>query len=300
MQLDPAIWHQLYEGGPPTTVTGLANDRGMSADLFACEWSSHSAVLKVSRQRTRGDRERQALEHLVSSDTPRLQGFVERDADVLLLLEDLRGCTPGDILQGVTASQTLEVMHLLGRTHARWSGRAHAGWSDAPPRWRDTTASDIATFLDRNPHPWGTTHLHALLDTREAQNAVLSAQPRTLAHADAHLDNWMFRPGGAPILIDWETARIAPGILDVARFLLEGVHTDVRRTLGDAPLQTWCAHVGLPMEDARAALRAAVEWSITAMVPHHASVELAALPVRMQQVHRHCAQQVMDLAEDLL
>jgi hypothetical protein len=66
----------------------------------------------------------------------------------------------------------------------------------------------VEVFLDRYPHPWGQAALPGLKAAVAQSRPVLEAGPVALSHGDAHLDNWMFSP--APVLIDWETARVGP------------------------------------------------------------------------------------------
>lgn len=297
--ISAAQWRELSAVGVPDDIQQMPGDRGMSADLFRVRWREASAVLKISRNPRRGAREGEALRHLEgTSDAPRLLGALFESDRTLVLLEDLGGCEPGDILVGVSAERALEVTRLLGRIHgSRWGGPVVAGWAVGPPVWKTTTADDVEGFLAQYSHAWGP-NLRKLPAMRDRFAPMLADVPVTLTHADAHLDNFMFRPD--PILIDWETARYAPGVIDLVRFLMEGVHSGVRRSIHHDLTEEWRRAVpGVSHGRLAEWLQAACWYSLNAMVPHHATVDLDALPPRMRRVHVHCAQQALDLAADL-
>ena len=54
-------------------------------------------------------------------------------------------------------------------------------------------------------------------------------QSSSWLQVDAHLDNTLFRPDGTAVLLDWCNAAIGPPVLDLARFLTEGVVEPTRR-----------------------------------------------------------------------
>jgi hypothetical protein len=67
--------------------------------------------------------------------------------------------------------------------------------------------------------------LDALLTGFEDVVAHLVGQPQTLVHGDIHPDNFRLQPGHRVRLIDWETASVGLGALDLAR-LLDGWGSD--------------------------------------------------------------------------
>jgi len=289
--LPASLWHAL-DRRPPLRLSPIGADRGRSASLLRAVWpDGFSAIVKISRDRQRGAREQEALAHIDSPHVPALLGSASEDDRIVLLLEDLSACAHGDILAGVSAETARSMLRVLGQLHAH---PAPGGWPRGVPRWREVSEGDIAAFLDRYPHPWAVARLRSLPTAVETFQPVLAGLDVGLAHADAHLDNWMFRD--APVLIDWETARVAPPAVDVVRVLMEGVHTDVRRAAGDTLLAAWAEGAGRAGLEG---LQAAAWYSINAMLPHHAHIDLASLSPRMLDVHRRCAGQAMALAEDL-
>lgn len=285
MRLSADTW-QALAGRESPALSPLGSARGMSAALWLARWpDGHSGVLKVSRRRDRGAGELRFLRHAPPSPhLPRLLGSVEEADRILLLLEDLTEATPGDILAGIPAPEAAAMFRALRTIHALPT----PDWPHTPPRWRAGTIEHVPAFVERYPHPFA-----ARLQDLPAQVArhqpILAGLPVSILHSDCHLDNWMFDP--QPVLIDWETARTGPPIIDAVRLLMEGVSTAVRREAGDALLAAWGRDT--------AGLAAAVWYSLNAMIPHHATIDLEALSPRMHAVHARCAVQALDLAADL-
>ena len=65
-------------------------------------------------------------------------------------------------------------------------------------------------------------------------------------------------------------------------------------------LARWGQEVGVLETEARRWLRAAFWWTLDAMVPYHATVDLEGLAPRLRRVHEHCVVQVLDAAANLL
>lgn len=302
MQLSESTWHSLV-GAPVAlpTIEPLKTGRGISAALFVLRWAGDQAgVLKISHAREDGERELKFLRTMRGSpDVPRLLGAVVQPARILILLEDLRAATPGDMLVGATPAQAIDAIDLLGRLHRAWWDAPPPGWAFTPPRGTPATAADCDTFIARYPHPWARANLSQLPSTAARMNRVLAAIPPGLMHADAHLDNWMFRP--APILLDWESVRVGPSIVDVVRLLVEGMTAETRRRMQQALLERWRLAVpDVDRETLQGWLRAALWYTINAVVRHHGSVDLSQHAERMVRCHHQCAWQVMDMAADVL
>ena len=302
MQLSESTWHTLIGAPLPLpTVEPLKTGRGISAELFVLRWADdQTGVLKISHAREDGARELKFLRTLRGSpDVPRLLGAVVQTRRILLLLEDLRAATPGDMLIGATPAQAIDAIDLLGRLHSAWWDAPPPGWTFTPPRGTPATAADCEQFIARYPHPWAVANLRQLPRTAARMVPALAAIPPGLMHADAHLDNWMFRP--APILIDWESVRVGPSIVDVIRLLVEGLLTETRRQMQAELLERW--RVAVPDVDRdtlQGWLRAGLWYTINAVVRHHGSVDLSVHAARMVQAHHQCAWQVMDMAADVL
>lgn len=302
MQLSESTWHRLI--GAPLSLPAIAplnTGRGISAALYVLRWGDgETGVLKISHERDRGAQELKFLQtQSDSSDVPRLLGAVTEPDRILLLIEDLRDATPGDVVVGASPAQALAAMDVLGRLHAAWWNAPPPDWTNTPPRWAETSAAQRAHFIQRYPHAWTQARLGDLPKMAARMAPVLAAIPPSLMHADAHLDNWMFRP--APILIDWESVRVGPSIVDVLRFLVEGITSETRRQMQSALLERWRG--GVPDVDAATVqtwLHAALWYTLSAVVRHHSSVDLSVHSERTVQAHHQCAWQVIDMAADVL
>jgi aminoglycoside/choline kinase family phosphotransferase len=182
---------------------------------------------------------REVAPHL-GIDVPRLRAaFVEADR-ALLLLEDVAPSRQGDALVGATPAEARRLVDVAACFHARcWepAGAHPAAWL---PRW-GADAAGIAektrVLLPRFLERWGSALTPDVL--REAERLPealpgayerLSRAPATAIHGDFHLDNVLFRPGGAPVVIDWAFAALGPGAVDVVRLLVEGMTYEARRT----------------------------------------------------------------------
>ena len=90
-----------------------------------------------------------------------------------------------------------------------------------PGWWRDR----LARARERFPGILGPS-LAPLLDLPERAaraGSVLSQGPSSWLHVDVHLDNTLFRPNGSVVLLDCCNAALGPPVVDLARFLTEGV-----------------------------------------------------------------------------
>jgi len=159
----------------------------------------------------------------------------EKNADgTLLVLEDLSDWTPGaEPAAGAAAMRSL---------HDRWVGRAHQQW----PWLRPVGAGEdlVADLFDR---VWPELAVRSDLSApvREvgerlagnvmvAEQDVASAGELTLAHGDASAQNLRTGPDGEVAFLDWEDVSAAPGVLDLAWWLVSSVEPDRWREAVDA------------------------------------------------------------------
>ena len=148
----------------------------------------------------------------------------EEDADgTLLVLEDLSDWIPG--------AEPVAGAGALRELHDRWVGRAHLEW----PWLRPLGAGEdlVAELFDRT---WPTLAERSDLSPRvrefgqrlvgkvqEVDHDVVHAGPLTLAHGDASAQNLRTGPDGEVAFLDWEDVSAAPGMLDLAWFLVSSV-----------------------------------------------------------------------------
>ncbi len=145
----------------------------------------------------------------------------------VLRLEDLSAWSPGADPLGVVS----ELRHL----HDRWQGEATARWpwlrspgaaADLIGDLYDRTWPRLAAREDLSPEVrrLGESLVGCVA---EAELAEGTAGPLTLCHGDTSMRNLATSPEGGQIaFLDWEDVRSAPGVTDLAWFLLSSVHPD--------------------------------------------------------------------------
>jgi hypothetical protein len=142
----------------------------------------------------------------------------------LLVLEDLSDWTPG-AEPGAAAG-------VLRELHERWVGRADWSWLRPPGAGEEL----VAQLFDRTwPELAGRSDLSAAVRAfgerlvgrvLEAERAVGQAGALTLAHGDASAQNMRTGPDGVVALLDWEDVSAAPGVLDLAWFVVSSVEPE--------------------------------------------------------------------------
>jgi aminoglycoside phosphotransferase (APT) family kinase protein len=165
-----------------------------------------------------------------------LGGLVDKRSDTgVLLLEDVAPATQGDVLAGCSDHQALAAVRSLAQVHA-------ATWGEAEvlPRWEvraltsDEWAARLSAAADRFPDILTGLLANRLRELpRQVEAAIdsLEGAGACWIHADAHLDNVLFRADGRAVLLDWSGAVVGPPAVDLARFLTEGVNAGAREDL---------------------------------------------------------------------
>jgi Phosphotransferase enzyme family len=194
---------------------------------------------------------------------------------VVLLLEDLSTGRQGDVLHGCSIEDAALVIEEIAPFHARWWGERAPVWA-LPSGGGDYEARQerynrqAAVFLERHGDaiPAAARSVIERLRSRLAYVlATLAAGPRTLIHADLHLDNVIFDGRGngrSAVVLDWQTACIGSPAWDVALFLFDSLSIDDRHAAEDALLQRYATLLaehgvgGYPVEDLRADCRLAL------------------------------------------
>ena len=174
-------------------------------------------------------------------DLPHLLGAIVEADRALLLLAEISPSRQGDAIVGATPAEAERIMEVVGAFHARFWGAVddpHVAWL---PRWGRDPAGVAARTLARLPgffERWGPAlspgvraAAERLPEALVAAYEALAHAPATLLHGDFHLDNVLFRPDGAPVVIDWTHAALGPAVIDVVRFLVEGLTVGSRRVL---------------------------------------------------------------------
>ena len=156
----------------------------------------------------------------------------------VLVLEDIAPAEQGDVLHGCTEEQAEAVVRVLARLHG--GSRSVVGEPDEAglPRWTahpmesERWRNRLGRASERFPEILAPNAL-SLLDLPDrvvdAARVLNEGQSSSWLQVDAHLDNTLFRPDGTAVLLDWCNAAIGPPVLDLARFLTEGVVEPTRR-----------------------------------------------------------------------
>lgn len=171
--------------------------------------------------------------------------FAESDVEagwILLLLEDLSDCEPGDALRGCSPEQAWAVLRAIAAIHAAWWEDPALDQQDWLPLWGTRLPSQAERFRERvDPflNCYGDqipAELHELMRLFEGRfEAVLGPlvdAPLTLIHCDLHLDNVMFRSRrGTPtaVILDWQSVSRGPALVDVALFIVGSLGVPDRR-----------------------------------------------------------------------
>ena len=154
----------------------------------------------------------------------------------VLVLEDVAPATQGDVLHGCTADEADAVVRLLARLHSG-SWKVAGGHAPGLPRWKarpmehDRWRDRLTRASERFPdalEPSVSSRIRDLPERVADAGERLGSGPVSWIHVDAHLDNTLFRPDGSAVLLDWCNAAIGPPVVDVARFLTEGVLTPLQ------------------------------------------------------------------------
>jgi hypothetical protein len=146
----------------------------------------------------------------------------------VLVLEDVTPAEQGDVLRGCTDDQAEAVVRVLARLHG---GSRSATDQAGLPRWRtrqvepDQWRHRCDRASERFPAILGAhrTRLFDLPERVAAAGNALDSSAVAWLQVDTHLDNTLFRPDGTVVLLDWCNAAIGPPVVDLTRFLTEGV-----------------------------------------------------------------------------
>jgi hypothetical protein len=152
---------------------------------------------------------------------PRLLKSFEDGDWVVLILSDVDGRHPRTpwVSNEIDAAET--ALHKLA------SAITPASFTDVPdacdrliPHFAGW--SEIATDPMPDLDPWAATHLDAL--HAAAQRGLEALKTReTVAHCDIRADNFLVRPDGAVMVVDWPWASVAPAWLDTLLLAMDVV-----------------------------------------------------------------------------
>jgi hypothetical protein len=175
---------------------------------------------------------------------------------VTLLLEDLsQGWQVGDAVARGTVAQTEAALDQIARLHGNlWDEPSLRSLDWLAPISRtqmlfDGVPAALPTFRERFADRLESHHLDAVerLAPKGAEYPTKAWQgPQVVAHGDFRLDNVLFAEDGGTLrakVIDWQSVRLAPPLIDAAIWLSSCLSSDDRRAHQDALLHRY--HEGL-------------------------------------------------------
>jgi aminoglycoside/choline kinase family phosphotransferase len=186
-----------------------------------------------------------------------------------LLLEDCGPGVPTDQVAGASLDQARAAVVELGRFHANWLGQPRpAEWLPGFDRGpmtglQDVVASAVPSFVDRYGErlPAATVDwLRAFAPNLAGWAAVEATHPLTVVHADYRLDNLIFTVDGTMTILDWQTALVGHGAMDLCSFLVTSLSVDHRRDWERELIAIYAELVGSTPDEVLERFRSHLLW----------------------------------------
>ena len=168
----------------------------------------------------------------------------------ILILEDCACYEQIDQILGLNEDQTKQVIEMIAEFHARWWDAPDLYSFDWMPKPKDEVSQSlVGTYRDSWDLSIKTEEFQNLLPEggREAGQKIHEQFPwlvnelpddnMTISHFDFRVDNLFFDHNNKEnpvIVIDWGSAVVNGGILDIAYLLGESIETDLRRKIETA------------------------------------------------------------------
>jgi Phosphotransferase enzyme family len=207
---------------------------------------------------------------------PHWTGFEPGTGRVTLVLEDLSDqWRAGDVIAGGSVPQAEAALDQIGRLQSDlWDDPKlrELDWLAAPGRTQmlfDGVPQALPVFRERFGERLEPRHM-ALVERLAPHGAeyprVAWSGPMVVAHSDFRLDNVMFRERSGALeamVIDWQSVRLGPPLLDVAIWLGSSLSPEDRRAHQDALLRRYYDGLvargvkGFSFDDCREGLRVA-------------------------------------------
>jgi hypothetical protein len=243
-------YDQAEEGAPATVFVKLPACNQASMDFAE---STHAYEREIRFYRDVAPR--------TPIRVPRLFATIMEPADnaFILVLEDLKGLTPGDQVCGMTRAQVLAAVQTITPLHALWwngDQRQALPWvpsveqqlqmlSLTPRTIRTAWPLFLESFGDSLP-PGGRALGARIIQHLEAILAAFVKGTRTLVHFDYRADNLFIddQTRKAPIVVvDWQLTMWGLGAYDVARLAGGSIPPEERGGHHEEIVECW--HQGL-------------------------------------------------------
>ena len=259
------------------TAHRIAEDRGFTGEIFLAEAELAEGRKSLVIKTPRPDHWERSLREIRLLETVTLpihtSRIISSEVEVstrrsALVLSHVKG-EHGNAAAGATPVQLDTLVHDLAVLHAgfrtsealeklRWLpnwGQGTAGGPRPHQRRSDRYRSLIGPFLAAHAQgtpSWVSSLLREIAAHLEDRLAELARLPQTLIHADAHLDNIIFRKETA-YWLDWQSASLGPGLYDLTRLLSETVDVTTDLPLARRLVHAYASHLSWHGVDEEAA-----------------------------------------------
>jgi aminoglycoside phosphotransferase (APT) family kinase protein len=208
---------------------------------------------------------------LTTMRTPRCYyGDTDDDFESIIIMEDIQGYVLGDQAAGCTRHQAEALLSELASLHGPlWDSVDGPPFDQVPVHRSKEHGDNYANFA---PSMWAATAANhpqlippelaasrqRFLDAIVPLQEWISSSPRTFVHGDFRLGNLMFSETSSDspvVVIDWQTAQRAKGIIDVAYLLSQNIEIADRRDWEHSLIEHYCtelAKYGVSYEPASA------------------------------------------------
>jgi aminoglycoside phosphotransferase (APT) family kinase protein len=167
-------------------------------------------------------------------------GMVDESArNVAMLMEDLSGGRPGDVLLGTDVDDVTAIVDAMASLHAWGETSPIPEWLPAAPTAHEETVERYAVYVEPFLARWGSmlpAPVVAIVRQLSGKLAWVLAEldtaPATVIHGDLHLDNVMFQPGSHhrdAVILDWQRVRRGPAAIDLASSVIGSLAPGLRR-----------------------------------------------------------------------
>ena len=213
---------------PPTIIVKLptSDPAGHEVGQMLRAWAREVAFYNEIAPRSPGAR----VPHCYGTQSDEVLGRW------VVVLEDCRADAV-DPRAGASPSQAIAATLALADFHASWWESsvmppwmprvASEGFAGLQAAWRANHPAFIERYDDVLPSPaidW----LHRFGPQLTTWAGKVASDPTTIVHADYRLDNLVFS-GSQVTMIDWQTALVGPGAMDLTCFLATSLSVDARR-----------------------------------------------------------------------
>ena len=257
------------------TCEAIGEGVGLMAEILRCELTfvqdsrpPESVIVKLPSEKPRNRRlarrfglylrEYRFYRDLASESPLRAPALLYGDFDVrshrfVLVLEDLRGLTAADQIEGASPTQVKRAVRAAARLHGKYWNRLESltgsGFEEtlAPRVWMLLQLSYLLSLPRalRVLSDWWSEEVQDLAEEYGLRLVDhlghLAREPKTLVHGDYRLDNMFFGKGDNDgiAVVDWQNSGISNGLYDVAYFFAGSVSTEVRRTVEREALEEY-------------------------------------------------------------